>query len=124
MVGSATFTTLASSTTMNWATATMASTALALARTGRAWMGMTAASLMSLGGDAFRVGEMCRQEPSGSGQRRGSLVEDRVVGLEDVGDPGGDVEGDLDIGGGRALREAERVVEEHLVRSGLDDQRR
>jgi hypothetical protein len=35
MLGSATFTTLASSTTMNWATATTASTALALARTGR-----------------------------------------------------------------------------------------
>src|SRR4051794_3044457 len=36
MLGSATFTTLASSTTMNWATATTASTALALTRTGRA----------------------------------------------------------------------------------------
>src|SRR3954453_1728515 len=35
MLGSATFTTVASSTTMNWATATMASTALALARTCR-----------------------------------------------------------------------------------------
>src|SRR6476646_10443798 len=33
MLGSATFTTLASRTTMNWATATTASTAVALART-------------------------------------------------------------------------------------------
>jgi hypothetical protein len=35
--------------------------------------------------------------------------------------PGGDVEGDRDVGDGRLSCEAERVVEENLVRSGLDD---
>src|SRR5229473_6535351 len=67
---------------------------------------------------------MRRQELSGSVQRRGRFVEDRVIGLEDVRHPGGDVEGDLDIGGGCLLREADGVVEENLVRSGLDDQGR
>ena len=36
--------------------------------------------------------------------------------------PGGDVEGDLDVGGGGLSREADGVVEENLVGSGLDDQ--
>src|SRR5258706_15332732 len=67
---------------------------------------------------------MRRQKLSGSVQRRGRFVEDRVVGLEDVRHPGGDVEGDLDVGGGGLLREADGVVEEYLVSSGLDDQRR
>jgi hypothetical protein len=49
---------------------------------------------LSLGGDAFCAGETRRQELAGSVQRRGRFVEDRVIGLEDVGDPGGDVEGD------------------------------
>ena len=47
-----------------------------------------------------------------------------VIGLEDVRYPGGDVEGDLDVGGGGLPREADGVVEEDLVRSGLDDQGR
>ena len=52
------------------------------------------------------------------------FVEDRVVGLEDVRHPRGDVEGDLDVGGGGLSGEADRVVEQNLVGSGLDDQRR
>ena len=79
---------------------------------------------LSLSGRAFRAGEMRRQELSGSVQRRGPFVEDRVIGLEDVGHSRGDVERDLDVGGGGPLREADGVVEEDLVRSGLDDQRR
>ena len=37
---------------------------------------------------------------------------------------GGDVEGDRDVGGGGLPREADGVVEENLVGSGLDDQGR
>jgi hypothetical protein len=65
-----------------------------------------------------------RQERSGSVECRGCFVEDRVVGLEDVRHAGGDVEGDLDVGGGGLLGEADGVVEEDLVGSGLDDQGR
>ena len=39
-------------------------------------------------------------------------------------DVGGDVEGDLDVGGGGLAGEADGVVEEDLVAAGLDDQRR
>jgi len=67
---------------------------------------------------------MRRQELSGSVQRRGRFVEDRVIGLEDVRHPRGDVEGDLDVGGGGLAGEADGVVEEDLVGSGLDDQGR
>ena len=67
---------------------------------------------------------MRRQELSGSVQRRGRFVKDRGEGLEDVGHPGGDVERDLDVGGGGPLGEADGVVEENLVSSGLDDQGR
>jgi hypothetical protein len=67
---------------------------------------------------------MRRQELSGSVQRRGRFVEDRVIGLEDVGYPRGDVERDLDVGGGGLSCQAEGVVEENLVSSGLDDQGR
>src|SRR5690242_13827827 len=77
-----------------------------------------------LGGDAFCAGEMRRQELSGSVQRRGRFVEERVIGLEDVRHPGGDVEGDLHIGDGSLPGEADGIVEEKLMRSGLDDQRR
>src|SRR5437773_10948667 len=65
---------------------------------------------------------MRREKLSGSVERRARFVEDWVVGLEDVGHLRGDVERDLDVGGGSLLREADGVVEEHLVRSGLDDQ--
>src|SRR6266566_1437717 len=81
-------------------------------------------SFLSLCGDAFCAGEMRRQELSGSVQCSGRLVEDRVIGLEDVRHPGGDVKGDLDVGGGGLPGEADGVVEEDLVRSGLDDQGR
>ena len=70
------------------------------------------------------AGEMRRQEQPGSVERRGRFVEDRVVGLEDMRDPRGDVEGDLDVSAGGLSRQAEGVVEENLVRSGLDDQGR
>src|SRR5258708_7083280 len=79
---------------------------------------------MALGGDGLCAGEMRRQELSGSVQRSGRFVKDRVIGLEDVGHTGGDVEGHLDVGGGSLPGEADGVVEENLVRSGLDDQRR
>ena len=70
------------------------------------------------------AGEMRRKEPSGSVERRGRFVEDRVVGLEDVGTPGvmSSVTSTSAVGG--LSREAEGVVEENLVRSGLDDQGR
>ena len=67
---------------------------------------------------------MRQQELSGSVQRRDRFVKDRVIGLEDVGHPRGDVEGDLDVGSDGMSREAEGVVEENLVSSGLDDQGR
>ena len=79
---------------------------------------------LSLGGDAFCAGEMRRQELSGSVQRRGRFVEDRVIGLEDMGHARRDVEGDLDVGGGGLPGEADGVVEENLVGAGLDDQGR
>jgi hypothetical protein len=41
-----------------------------------------------------------------------------------VGHPRGDVERDLDVGGGGLSREADGVVEENLVSSGLDEQGR
>ena len=59
------------------------------------------------------------QELSGSVKCRGRFVEDRVVGLEDVRDPGGDVEGDLDVGDSGLAGEADGVVGEDLVGSGL-----
>ncbi len=67
---------------------------------------------------------MRRQELSGPVQCGGRFVEDRVKGLEDVRHPGGDVEGDLDVGGGGLSRQADGDVEENLVASGLDDERR
>ena len=67
---------------------------------------------------------MRRQELSGSVQGGGRFVEDRVIGLEDVRHSGGDVEDDLDVGGGGLPGEADGVVEEDLVGSGLDDQGR
>jgi hypothetical protein len=77
-------------------------------------------SCLSLSGDAFCAGEMRRQELSGSVQRCGRFVKDQVIGLEDVRHPRGDVERDLDVGGGGLSREADGVVEENLVTFGLD----
>jgi len=53
---------------------------------------------------------MRRQELPGPVQRGGRLVQDRVKGLEDVRHPGGDVQGDLDVGGGGLPRQADGVV--------------
>ena len=64
------------------------------------------------------------QELPGSVQGGGCFVEDGVIGLEDVRHPGGDVEGDLDVGDSGLPGEADGVVEEDLVGSGLDDKRR
>jgi hypothetical protein len=64
---------------------------------------------------------MRRQELAGSVQCSARFVEDRIEGLEDVRYPRSDVEGDSDVGGGGLLREADGVVEEHLVSSGLND---
>ena len=47
-----------------------------------------------------------------------------MIRLEDVRHPRGDVERDLNVGGRGFSREAEGVVEENLVSSGLDDQGR
>ena len=58
---------------------------------------------------------MRRQELSGSVQCGGRFVEDRVIGLEDVGDPRGNVEGDLDVGGGGLLREPEQASAAAIV---------
>jgi hypothetical protein len=74
-----------------------------------------------LRGDAFCAGEMRRQELSGSVQCGGRFVKHRGIGLEDVGHQRGDVERDLDVGSGGLSREANGVVEENLVTSGLDD---
>ncbi len=68
--------------------------------------------------------EMHGEELSSSVQRRGRFVEDLVIGLEDVGNSRGDVEHHFDVGVGSLLCEAESVVEENLMRSGLDDQGR
>ena len=68
--------------------------------------------LCDSGSDAFCAGEMRRQELSGSVQRRGPFVEDRGVGLEDVGYPRGDLESDFDVGDGSLTRETDSVVEE------------
>src|SRR5690348_16291755 len=65
---------------------------------------------------------MRRQELSGSVQCSGRFVKKMGIGLEDVGHPGGDVERDLDVGGGGLSCEANGVVEQNLVTSGLDDQ--
>src|SRR6266566_2390257 len=70
------------------------------------------------------TGELGREELPGSVQRRDRFVEDRVISLEDVGHPRGDVERDLDVGGGGLSREADGMFEENLVTSGLDDQGR
>src|ERR1700733_1735141 len=77
-----------------------------------------------LGGASFCAGEMRRQELPGSVERCRRFVEYRVIGLEDVRHPRGDVQGDLDVGSGGLPGEADGVVEEDLVGPGLDDQGR
>src|ERR1700689_4793202 len=86
--------------------------------------GSPRAFCLSLGGASSCAGEMRRQELPGPVQRGGRFVEYRVIGLEDVRHPRGDVEDNLDVGGGGVPREADGVVEEDLVGSRLDDQGR
>src|SRR4051794_6918836 len=86
-------------------------------------LGMSSRCL-SLSGDTSCTSEMCRQDLSGSVKCSGRFVEDRVIGLEDVGHPRCDVERDLHVGSDGLLRESDGVVEENLVSPGLDDQRR
>ena len=76
-------------------------------------------SFLSLCGDAFCAGKMRRKELSGSVQCSGRFVKHRGIGLEDVGHPRGDAERDLDVGGGGFSCQANGVVEENLVTSGL-----
>lgn len=65
---------------------------------------------------------MLQQEPAGPVERGGALVEHGVKGLEHVRHPRSDIEGDAHVSGGGSLGEADGVVEEHLVGSGLDDE--
>ena len=58
---------------------------------------------------------MRRHKLSGSVQGDGRLVEHHGEALEHVGHPRGDVERDLDVGGGRLSREANGIVEQNLV---------
>jgi hypothetical protein len=74
-------------------------------------------------GDVFCAAEVDGQKLPGPVQRRGRLIEDRVIGLEDVGHSSRDVEGDIDVSAGRLPGQADGVVEEDLVGSALDDQR-
>ena len=67
---------------------------------------------------------MRRQLLSGSVQRCGPFVEDRGVGLEDVGHARCDIEGHRDVGADGSLRQADGIVEENLMTSDLDDQGR
>ena len=78
---------------------------------------------LSLCGDAFGAGQMRGKELPGSVQGSARFVEDGVVGLENVRDAGGDVEGDGAVGDSGLPGEADGVVEEDLVSSDLDDRR-
>ena len=77
-----------------------------------------------LRGDRCRIGEMRRQKLSGPIQSSDRFVKDRIKGLEDVRHPRSDVKRDVDIGNGSLSGEADGVIEENLVGSSLDDQRR
>src|SRR5580704_617145 len=129
------FTMVESSTTISWATETTARTSQRRSAGAVGWSCVSPGpgeatgcamvnSRLSLCVNAFCRGEMRRQELSGSVQRSSPFVEDRVEGLEDVRHLRGDVEGDLDVGDGGLPGEADGVVEENLVSSGLDDQGR
>src|SRR4029078_9342998 len=108
MLGSASLTTPASRMTMNWATATTPSTAFRLTRDVRGTEMASAEDMrISLRLDACCAGERRRQERSGSVQCSARFVEDRVIGLEGVGHPSGDVERDLDVCEGGLSREAD-----------------
>ena len=67
---------------------------------------------------------MSAEKGAGALEGRLAFVEMGGEGLEHVGYPGHDFEGDLDIVGGRLYCEADGVVEEDLVRADLDQEGR
>src|SRR5690348_5319405 len=77
-----------------------------------------------LSGDELPGAEMRGKELSCPVQGSGRLVEDGIEALENMRHKRGDVEADLDVGGGGLAREPDRVIEEDLVTSTLDDQGR
>src|SRR5580704_2294266 len=83
-----------------------------------------AAHRCSLCDDAVCPGEMRRQEPSGSVESSARFVKHRGKALEDVGHSRDDLKRDLDVGGGGLSRQANGVIEENLVTTRLNDQRR
>jgi len=66
---------------------------------------------------------MRQQELSGPVQRRNRFVEERVVGLKDVRHLGGDVEGDLHVGGSRLPGQADSLVRWGGARTGAPSPR-
>ena len=68
--------------------------------------------------------DVLAEEGAGPGQRGLALVQQRGERLEHVGHAGHHVQGDRDVVAGGPGREPDRVIEEDLVRSGLDQQRR
>src|SRR3979411_1589752 len=64
-------------------------------------------SSVSLDGDALCAGKIRREALSGPVKGRGRFVEHRVIGLEDVGHPGGDVEGNFNVGDSSLTGEAD-----------------
>jgi hypothetical protein len=74
--------------------------------------------------DGVCAAEMCGYEPCGLVERRVRLVETSVVVLVDVREVATDLQRDVDVVGTRAAGQADRVVEQELVRADLDQQRR
>ncbi|MFB7330763.1 hypothetical protein ACFC00_03875 [Streptomyces adustus] len=65
---------------------------------------------------------MSGEEAGGAVECGVRLVEAAVVVLEDVGESGPVFHRDLDVVGARTAGRPDRVVEQHLVRSDLDEQ--
>ena len=63
------------------------------------------------------------QEAGSPVERRSGLIEEARIRLEDVRDARGDIERDRDIGDGGPCGEPERVAQEDLVGTDLDEQR-
>jgi hypothetical protein len=72
----------------------------------------------------YWVPDRCWARNTDARRRAASLVEEGRDGLEDVVDAGSDVEGDRHVVGRGASGECDGVVEQALVRAGLDEQRR
>src|SRR3954465_9895129 len=68
--------------------------------------------------------ELSLQEVRCPVERRTGLIEEAGKTLEYGRDAGGDLEGDRDVGEGCPFCEPERVAQEDLVRSHLDEERR